>query len=356
MKTFTLFALALLAAWPLFAQKTITVDQNSPSPGMYTNLQAALDAAGDGDIILIKGSDQVYNGTDNGTINIDKNNLTLIGSGYSNPYGDETKLGSIYVGNNASVSGLVIKGVQIQALYINPASGNTVESVKLEDNGMSTLQIGANYGTVNGVVIRNNIISDLLIYSYTSTTDLLVSNNIFHRLRGSRSGNANLANVVMQHNLFAYSSSWGNYMFGEDFIFDSNIFWKIGQLNGTLTDNVFSNNIFYESDAVRDAIGTNDNTGTNNRDVTTDPLKAYDGTGTILDKFSQYDFHQSANPPLLNVNNQQIGIYGGSYAFTATAEVGGLPNIPVVTSLTIENVSVQQGGTLKVSFEAKTQQ
>lgn len=357
MKTFTLLMLALLAAWPAFAQKTLTVDNNTPSPGKYSNLQEAIDAAQSGDVILVSGSDNIYTGANNGHIYIDKSNLTIIGAGYNNPYGKEAKTNYFYIGQKASVSGLTIKGLNIPLMYIQPTTGSTVSNVMLEDNAIGTFMLGQSYGTINSVVTRNNSFGYFQLYPYMGMSDLLISNNIIHHLTGGiGTTEASLSGVVVQHNLFAYSNYFGPGFFGKNFTFDSNIFWNTNPSSFTLENCVVSNNIFFGSDNIVAKLSTGGNVASDNKTVSTDPLVSYDGTGYVWDKLAQYNFHQSASTPLVNISGKEIGIYGGTYKFTQTADVGANPNIPQMTSIILQNVSIQQGGTLNVSFEAKTQQ
>ena len=85
---------SLMLTTTAWAQNIITVDNNVPSGAMYLDLQQAIDAANNGDIIYVSGSETRY-----GDITIDTR-LTLIGTGHKRNPGIQIPL----VSRIASVS------------------------------------------------------------------------------------------------------------------------------------------------------------------------------------------------------------------------------------------------------------
>ena len=114
-KIFTTAAILLLAI-TMYA-KTITVSNNPTSPGQYTTLQAAIDAAVAGDVLLVTGS-----GIDYGQVTVNKQ-LTIYGQGYD-PRKDiafPTTISYITLSNNLvnnTASGTVIAGCNINSLGV----------------------------------------------------------------------------------------------------------------------------------------------------------------------------------------------------------------------------------------------
>lgn len=96
----TLFILSLATLWGAI----LTVDNNSPSIGQYATLQAAHDAASDGDMIHVIPSNETY-----GSITITKR-ITIIGPGWI-PEGC----------NNITIKGCKITG----QVVFNPGSENS---------------------------------------------------------------------------------------------------------------------------------------------------------------------------------------------------------------------------------------
>src|SRR5205814_159888 len=99
MKNITTF-LCCIALYAGSAWATVTtVSNNANSPGQFTDLQAAIDAASNGDTLYVHGSPTTY-----GTITLNRS-LTLIGTGY-NPQKDLPLVASIQTLNLDSVAGI----------------------------------------------------------------------------------------------------------------------------------------------------------------------------------------------------------------------------------------------------------
>ena len=98
MKAKTIILLAfLIYAQQIKAQNVITVDNAVGSDAQYNDLQAAIDAASDNDILYIHASETTY-----GDITVNKK-LTLIGFSHSDP-NKSTLIDDISLGENASDS------------------------------------------------------------------------------------------------------------------------------------------------------------------------------------------------------------------------------------------------------------
>ena len=87
----------------------ITVSNNLDSPGMYTDLQTAIDDALDGDTLLIAGSPTNY-----GSITIDKK-LRLVGAGIAPGYRQSTYTSIITtITLNTNISGQGASGTRLE--------------------------------------------------------------------------------------------------------------------------------------------------------------------------------------------------------------------------------------------------
>jgi hypothetical protein len=73
----TFFLALFLCMNIMLSAATFTVNNNNPSPGQYTTIDAAMSAAANGDVILINGSPNTYFFS-----NVTKS-LTFIGAGYA---------------------------------------------------------------------------------------------------------------------------------------------------------------------------------------------------------------------------------------------------------------------------------
>ncbi len=72
----TFFLALFISITTMVSAATFTVNNNNPSPGQYTTILAAMNAAANGDVILVSGSPTVYSIGANIT-----KSLTIIGTG-----------------------------------------------------------------------------------------------------------------------------------------------------------------------------------------------------------------------------------------------------------------------------------
>jgi hypothetical protein len=75
MKNINILLITLLFSAISLQAATLVVNNESPNPGQYTTVNAAIAAASPGDIILVKGTSTFY-----GSCSISKS-LTLVGNG-----------------------------------------------------------------------------------------------------------------------------------------------------------------------------------------------------------------------------------------------------------------------------------
>ena len=187
---------ALLFAYQVKAQNTITVDNSVGANAQYSDLQSAISAASNGDIIYVHPSEINY-----GIITIDKS-LTLVGFGHSDP-DSKTFVNDIILAENSSntkISGFYVT----DDIYIN--SSNMLSNIIIENN-LIVSYLGFDNGGVNNVIIRGNVINQIGNTSSSSTqnnyTNAIISNNMISNYVGLK----NHQSITIKNNIFYTPSS-----------------------------------------------------------------------------------------------------------------------------------------------------
>lgn len=155
----------MLAVIPLHA-KTLRVNNTPGSGAQYTTLKAALEAADDGDIIIIDGSEYRY---DYAEIN---KNVTIKGPGYFLESNGITTNGNP-VAHFWDLD-ITAKGATISGLYISDELEIGAEEVTVTRCIVNELYLGR-LGEANKGVIHQNYIGRI----YGRATYFQVTNNIF---------------------------------------------------------------------------------------------------------------------------------------------------------------------------------
>lgn len=337
----TLFLLLLLQVAGTVAATTHTVNNNNPSPGQHTSINAAIGAAAAGDTILVTGSPVSYF-----SFTVTKNNLTFIGAGHKpqKAPGYSTFVDDIILATNLS-------GVKIQGFNLNsfPPAIN-VDNVAIE---FCLIRFRIDYWTnCNNWTIRNCIFTTgacgINANSTTGRSDLLVTNNIFSQ--GSRicALSNNNTGVLISNNIFLKGS-----------VSDGGAFSDVA--NATII-----NNIFYQMSptGVSASIFNNNLTfGATNNDLPPTACTNCSGMGNIINQnplFTTYtsgqnfsyahDYILQAGSPGKNAGGDgtDLGVYGLNNIFSETGE----PPIPVVRTLTIANPNTAKGAILNVTVTA----
>jgi hypothetical protein len=372
-KVFTVLAVAAFAATNTFAT-VHQVDNNANSPGVFTTIEAAHDAATAGDTLYIHGSPTTYVTTD-----IEKQ-LTIIGEGAlpdknftwrTNISGLNFKFNSL---NTASASGSKLYGCKISSLTIGRNSTFTV--------------------AVNNITIQRNLITSAIYFEGSSSNGaagahggILISNNV---IGGIQSGV--IYNSIIRNNIINYIYSVGDETIGSFTISNNIILQYVGSCNSA----AISNNIFFSSDAtplgsasssaneycsisnncILSTAGTLTNAlviyGTNNGGnnlINTDPmfvnpvtdLTSYSPTSPASGPYA--DFTLANGSPCIGTgsDNLDMGIYGGAVPFFEGTPTNSryryfpMPWVPAVLDMNITNSTVLPNGTLEVDFISRKQ-
>ncbi len=346
-KSFLLLALFVALAAGAFAGIK-TVSNNASSPGQYTNLQTAIDAASFGDTLMIAGSATSY-----GDISIAKP-LVLVGAGYNNPYGSNTSIGLINLNRTSqfvSASGTKFMGLYIlSTVYFNGnySGGNTstqvIDNVLIERCRLTNWLYFYSYGYHNDTV-RNCLFTG---NSFTFNgggvfSNIFIHNNIFDNAQIS-SNSSNILSTVYFRNNVVINKSTAVFSNVNSMIIENNIFY--GAEPTGCTNAVFTKNITYLCTAVPGS----GNLGSGNMNATNPLFAIYPPSGGTFSY--TYDFHLQPASPGKNAGTDgtDIGIYGGMLPYN----VGANPHFPQMMELTLPSgTSVPAGGTLNVHFKAR---
>ena len=305
----------------------IIVDNKVPSAGQYSTLQAAHDAASNGDTIYVYPSGVAYN-----AITVTKQ-LHLVGTGFDYPgedlnttliYGlftfdpgsDNSTLEGFRNGGNFSIminsNNIIIKRNRL--LTINVASyhvGNVIIGNFIYSNGIAAVIEVSDY---NEILIANNFISNT--YSNSNQRTVMASGaNITINL---------IHNVIKGYN---HSISVDN---SNKFIANNIIVF--GRATGCSTGT------YYNMDDQHWLPNSNGN------------ILDADMNSVFVDK-DNYNFHLLPNSPARGAgqNDVDMGIYGGSTPFVD----GGAPGIPSIIQIQSDHAGSQEGG-LDVIIKAKS--
>lgn len=328
----------------MLSANTFTVNNNTPSPGQYTTILAAMTAAANGDTILVHGSPTTYFIGANIT-----KSLTIIGTGHT-PVKDNPLVSKlIFSGLSINASNVTLKGFALENGFYIQGSNVTISDCIL-------IQVVIYY-TVTGLVLRNNIFStanyNAVWFEFVNpnaTPNILIENNLFTagvQIHGA--GNAK--DVTFKNNVFLGSSTSAlNLIFSgtpDNWIFQNNIFWN-RTIAPSAANSAFINNISYSPNG--DANVPITNGGLNVGNINANPLLVtYSGGGIAAGQ----DLHLQPGSPgiLAGSDGTDIGMYGSAIPHTDH----GMPNIPVMQSMTITSGAVPVGGTIQVTVVSHVQ-
>ena len=339
----------------------ISVNNNSSSPGQYSNLQMAINNSSPGDTIMVAGSNKIYEKAPNTSfVTVDKS-LTIIGSGYNNIYGLSTKSG-FYI----HASHVTIMGFEILNLRIGTPPGPNTFGAPIEDLTILRCRIVNNFSFVGeGSATPKLTIRRVSFYNNIITTPVK-----FWSTSGFAKPYIHLDTVDFQNNLF--SSSWvgtipayqGDLTGAETLSFSHNLF--LSQNNATfqfVSGVVNENNLFYGANpqgcnncvfvhnltfqTVNDTIPGPDNVPSTTNLIGVDPMFInYPGGGFSF----QHNYMFQSGSTAINAasNGSDIGISGGNFPFL----IGANPAIPQIQYLNIINATVPKDSTLFIDFKA----
>ncbi len=367
-----ILSLAAMMIIVMYAYSTIwTVSNHHDSPGQFTSVQDAVDAASAGDTIYISGSPTYY---DEGTAIFVRKQLVLIGAGFNpgNQWNYPTKIGKITLqreldaSNNilSSPDGTEIIGISLTAPTYGNINGSDnyplgcgIDNIKVYRCKVFSIQI---YGDISdnsiGWTIKHCNVHLIDGHLYSQSTRIR-NNFINHWGYGSASECIQNfdGNTLIINNIFlGYTDEAFKYV--ERCQISNNIFYGISTAGADYC--TFNNNISYGSASW--IFLYDHNTGANNQ-VNVDPMFVYvPGSGWYVFSYDN-DYHLQPGSPAIGTgtNGTDIGIYGGAYPLPSGGdnpyETSPMPPIPQIIEMNVWNVDVPQNGTLQVNVKARKQ-
>jgi hypothetical protein len=353
------FAMMLLPEQGYTTQWTVSNDPVRPA--QFSNIPAAVNAAANGDTILIAGSQNQY--TLSNALFIQKK-LILIGEGVNNPDGFNTTIygsNTIFFGrlnatqscDNSKIIGIdfQVGAVQIDGYFVGSQP---------EQRVISNVEfIGCRFGSgcnINWYDNYNNckMINCLFINTgprpYVSSVlpnNFIISNSVFSDSY-VQSNLLNLENQVKVLNCVFLNRTSDCLINVVGINVENCIFYKAEPTGAT--NSLFNNNLTYlcNNNALPPA-GTG-NTGSDNI-VNSNPL--FNNYPLLGEAFSwAHNYGLQPGSPAIDEGTgvTDIGLTGGDYGLN---QLKGNSPLPVVTSLSLPNSSVPINGTLQGNIKAK---
>ena len=373
---FLSLAFGILLASTIASYATVhTVSNNSNSPGQFTNLQTAIDAAAVDDTKYVHASNQSY-----GNITL-KKRLVLIGAGYNIPNSSlKSQLGNVtvdssntHVYNGGKIIGFLIQSpTSSTALSGTPNINSGVGSYIVERchiiGGNSCINVpGSNW------VIRNCILQgNASLFRYQNGTpqpshNVILANNIFlyGGVEGTSAPSLPVNGTIVTNNFFAIAN--GYYLAIQKLanaVITNNIFQFEATANTTavyfsngVSSCTFNNNLTYGATTPG---GTqqlppsgNNNTGTGNFNNINPNHVSLPANATLFYQAQPftYDFTLNTGSVAINAGTDttNIGPTGGAYPMSV---FNGLSRIPWMQQLTILNPVINAGQPLNIQFKA----
>ena len=356
---FTLVILTFIGLSQNSSAAVRTVSNWSNIPAQYSDIQSAIEASAISDTIYVHGSPNSY-----GNCVINKR-LSIIGPGYYPTFQNQNRatFGSLFIYsaiggsvNNINVIGLNITS-QIYAGYnSNFTIGVPMEGLRINRCFVSGLSNPISTNPNSSLIVEQSVFSSTL--STDNFSSVLVNNTIFTNARIS-SGNQIDANTVVSNCLFYGSNSGPNSI--TNTIFSNNIFYRCTNFSSQ-TGCIYNRNITFATDnnslVFTGAITTNTVVNTDPLFVTQYNTSSY-GNGAPgndpLAFFNDGNLLLQASSPAIDqgTDGTDLGPSGGSANFNYRTQ--SLSAIPQMISLIINNSSLPQNGSLNVQFSGKRQ-
>ena len=315
-----LAGLGLLLATPLFAA-TLRVNNFAPAQADYTTIQSAIDAAADGDTLLIEGSSTTY-----AAFTVLNKRLNLIGPGYElsdNLGTPANKLGAIVQGSTSyirstsggpgSATGTLVTGLEFRSeLLLDNAASVLVSRCYFNGNFGARLSIGAPATVVSQCFLGGSSPLNL----FPQMADLRIENSLLPNVFFSWPTPA--PTVTLRNNLL-YSLGSGT---SAALTVENNLF--LNTISGTFDRATFRNNLFLGS-----IPGSINGSGNLTYSSQTDLMANINNSAASFD--GRYQL-QAQSPQLYTAahyagtDGTHIGPFGGANPYI----LSGIPPLPTI--------------------------
>lgn len=325
---------------------------NSPTapvntPYTYNDLQKAVDSAADGDSLYVHGTNIDY-----GTITLTNKTLTLIGAGYGNNlksnFQQKTYISRIQFAGYTGTKNVVLVGLFLPSTSsITTASGGAVNNLLIDRCAMYRIT-----SNCNNLIMRQSIIETgcdgTSIFSPTVNNSALIQNSVISGNIGGGSVNSS----TWENNIFkaADCSVAGINTYNGTATFINNIFNNFFPVS--VSNCTFNNNLFVSLASL-----SSGNSGTGNIFSTS---AGFVNNASPSNGIGKENYCSAVDYRLLSTSaakgagtgSTDMGIYGGTNALDTGAVLNGVPAMPRITEMNVQNLSVSPTGTLNVKIRA----
>jgi hypothetical protein len=327
-----LFTFLGLAFVNIIIANTYIVSNVPGFPANYNNLQTCVNAAVNGDIVIVQGS-----GTNYGDITVTKR-LTIMGPGYflnQNPQTQavlaSAKINSIFFKDGSG--GSILQGMEVTGNtpygYTGGCWGNASGSysIKIDSAAVTCIanywtdwiQISNSTGTIIKGCYGNSIIG------YENISDLHVDNTIFI--------NAYFNNAAVNNCLFYYALDGGGSSCVDNCVFKNNIISQSSTGYFSFGTSSFSNNIF-----TFDPLGAN----VGNNLVNVNPATLFVGFPNQGGNSLDGKFRLKSGSPA--IGNGEGGIDIGPFGGSSPYQLSGISLHPNIWFVNMPTVGTSGGG------------
>ncbi len=343
-KTFTLVAAAIMMV--LNSNATVhTVNSENGFAADFTNLQAAQDAAVDGDTLYVQPSSVGY-----GDLIINKR-LYIIGGGHNPEYSPYTSsVGAIVFQNGAT--GTVVKGLNFWLL--TSSANHTINDVVISGCywwAQNPISMGT-YTTHNNWILEGNIIvsqSNSINCNWLGA-NLIFRNNYLVTFAGGAICSYVPSGAVFDHNIFIITQSASfetAVSSGASNITVTNNILYLSTTNNSEPENgcplcLWENNITYNTGAT-----LGDLPGTNFNNV--NPEFTNVGNADFYSYQKDYTLMETSVGHNAATDGTDIGLFGGIFNFSPSGFDAGTPR---VADFTLQTSSAPAGGTITIHLKA----
>lgn len=358
MKSISMLFLSLLYASGMVASvRNVSNAPDAPvnPPYTYDNLQDAIDAALDGDTIYLHGTNISY-----GNVTITNKTLVIIGAGFGHNlqsnFNQRTIVGNITFASYDGTKNISLIGLLLNEPKCGTTTTNIVNTLYMERCGMMPVPSSTNKLRCNTFFFRQSVTADQQYYEEFAPVVLstaYISNSV---IAGNISGST-IGTAVFENNIFKKVSTNSNAgsitSFSGTASFTNNIF--MNDYGIAVSNCVFNHNLF----ANATSLGSGNN-GVNNQLATSPAFVNNTGVTTNIGRSNyatQVDYRLTAGSTAIGTGTggSDLGVYGGTNPVPANQLLNGVPALPRITQMTIQQMSAAPGGTLEVQVEAVKQ-
>jgi hypothetical protein len=342
-----IFYAFLLTTTLMVAQTTHIVNNNPDVSTNFTDLQAAIDAANNGDILYVQHSPSSY-----GNVELDKE-LTIIGRSHAD-VGYTTTIGTLSLNGGADNS--VIKGCRINSVN-RLGSGSTIDNVSFNDNSIGSFDLNNTHNWTNFTIKGNVITGSVTIRS--TMENIVITNNL---LLGAGFTFYEVESVFFSYNVIGYGTNYPINNFDTDdsqqlnisnciFVLNSGANRTINlnpngtniiQIDNCVTYNYGSGNYTFSGGNINGNV--QENTNPNFTSVNSGSTASLAGTGSNYDPLND-DLTLTDGPGLFGSE----GLFEG-YNFINLGLPTGYPSVKILS----HDPTIAKNGNLSVTIEAKT--